>query len=69
MEANIYWRVATTAGALTMSTDLKNDLAALRIDREPESSSRNWTALVLLVLFVIAALAGWWLWLGARTHR
>src|SRR5687767_1238483 len=48
-----------------MSTDLKNDLAALRIDREPESrSSRSWTGAIVLVLLIVCAVAGWWYWFG-----
>src|SRR5688500_975705 len=42
--------------------DLKEDLAALRLDREPQShSNRSWVGWVLLaVLLVSGGLGGWW---------
>ncbi len=42
--------------------DLKEDLAALRLDREPQShSNRSWVGWVLLaVLLASGGLAGWW---------
>jgi RND family efflux transporter MFP subunit len=41
-------------------SDLKNDLAALRIEREPERKHRRWVKwVVLLILFAAAAGAGW----------
>ena len=45
--------------------DLKQDLAALRIEREPEShTSRRWIGwLVLVVLLVMAGGGAWW-WFG-----
>jgi RND family efflux transporter MFP subunit len=44
----------------TVVSDLKNDLAALRIEREPERKHRRWVKwVVLLILFAAAAGAGW----------
>jgi RND family efflux transporter MFP subunit len=42
--------------------DLEHDLAALRLDRQPEPlHSRRWTGwIVLAVLAIAGALAGWW---------
>jgi RND family efflux transporter MFP subunit len=49
-----------------MSTDLKNDLDALRIDREPErATSRRWLGLVILFLALGATGAGIW-WFASR---
>jgi RND family efflux transporter MFP subunit len=49
-----------------MSTDLKNDLAGLRLDREPErTTSRRWIGLLLLFVALGAAAAGIW-WLATR---
>jgi RND family efflux transporter MFP subunit len=43
--------------------DLKDDLAALRLEHEPESqSSRRWVGWLALVLLVIAAGGGAWWW-------
>src|SRR6476660_8781822 len=45
-------------------SDLKDDLAALRIEREPARSGRShgWVWLVLAVL-IVAGVAGGWFWL------
>ena len=43
-------------------SDLKDDLAALRIEREPEAPSRRWIGWVLLVLLLAGAGAGAWKW-------
>ena len=44
--------------------DLKDDLAALRIEREPERPSRRWVAWLVLLLVVAAAGAAAWRWLA-----
>jgi RND family efflux transporter MFP subunit len=46
-----------------VSTNLKDDLASLRIDRSAEDSRRSRPWLLLAVVAVLAA-AGAWLWLG-----
>jgi RND family efflux transporter MFP subunit len=44
-------------------SDLKQDLAALRLERQPESPrSRRWTGLVLLGAVLVAAAGGAWWW-------
>jgi RND family efflux transporter MFP subunit len=44
-------------------SDLKNDLAALRLEREPDSSaSRRWIGWLVLALLLIAAGGGAWWW-------
>jgi RND family efflux transporter MFP subunit len=46
-----------------MSTDLKNDLAGLRLEREPErTTSRRWIGPAVLLLLLGAGGAGVWLW-------
>jgi RND family efflux transporter MFP subunit len=42
--------------------DLKDDLAALRLPREPESSGRRWGAMAALLLVIAAGTAGAWWW-------
>ena len=48
-----------------MSTDLKNDLAGLRLEREPERTSRRWIAVLVLLVAIGAMGAGIW-WLATR---
>ena len=44
-------------------SDLKQDLAALRLERQPESPrNRRWTGLVLLGAVLVAAAGGAWWW-------
>ena len=43
--------------------DLKDDLAALRIDREPDRPSRRWLVWLALLLVVGVASAAGWLWM------
>src|SRR5258706_2328884 len=44
-------------------TDLRSDLAALRIDREPERRSRSrWVAWVLILILLLAFGVGGWRW-------
>ena len=46
-------------------TDLKDDLASLRLEREPDShSSRRWIGWLVLAVFLLAAGAGGWWWLS-----
>jgi RND family efflux transporter MFP subunit len=46
-------------------TDLKDDLAALRIEREPESTGRGrWIGWAVAVALVAAAAAGAWAWVN-----
>jgi HlyD family secretion protein len=46
-----------------MATDLKNDLAALRIQREPERTSpRRWLRWTLLVVLLVGIGGGAWAW-------
>ena len=46
-------------------TDLQQDLASLRLEREPDSrASRRWIGWVVLAVLVIAAGAGVWWWLS-----
>ena len=43
--------------------DLKDDLAALRLEREPDSpGNRRWVGWLLLAVFLVAAGAGGWWW-------
>ncbi len=43
--------------------DLKQDLAALRLEREPDShTDRRWVKWLLLVIFLLAAGGGGWWW-------
>jgi len=42
--------------------DLKDDLAALRIDRAPERGSRRWLTWLVLVLLLAGAGGGAWMW-------
>jgi RND family efflux transporter MFP subunit len=44
--------------------DLKDDLAALRIEREPERPARRWVAWLVLLLVIAAAGAAAWRWLA-----
>ena len=45
--------------------DLKDDLAALRLEREPDTASgRRWIGWVVLAVLLIAAGAGVWWWLS-----
>ena len=44
--------------------DLKDDLAALRIEREPERPARRWVAWLVLLVVVAAAGAAAWRWLA-----
>ncbi len=44
--------------------DLKDDLAALRIEREPERPARRWVPWLVLLLVVAAAGAAAWRWLA-----
>ena len=45
--------------------ELKDDLAALRIEREPDSASnRRWIGWVVLAIVLLAAGAGLWWWLS-----
>jgi RND family efflux transporter MFP subunit len=49
-----------------MSTDLKNDLAGLRLEREPErTTSRRWVGLLVFFVLLGAMAAGIW-WLANR---
>ena len=43
--------------------DLKDDLASLRIEREPDRPSRRWVGWVVLLLVIGACGAAAWLWL------
>ena len=43
--------------------ELKDDLAALRIEREPERPSRRWVGWVVLLLILAAGATGAWRWL------
>jgi hypothetical protein len=43
--------------------DLKDDLAALRIERAPESSGSRWVSWLAVVLLLGAAGAAGWFWL------
>jgi RND family efflux transporter MFP subunit len=44
-------------------SDLKQDLAALRLEREPEThTSRRWAGLAMLALLVVAGAGGAWWW-------
>ncbi len=43
-------------------TDLKDDLAALRIEREPLREGRPWVKWVLILLFLAGGGAGAWAW-------
>ena len=46
-------------------TDLQQDLASLRLEREPDSrASRRWIGWVVLAILLIAAGAGVWWWLS-----
>ena len=46
-------------------TDLKDDLAALRLDREPDTQPRRrWIGWAVLAILVIAAAGGAWWWLS-----
>jgi RND family efflux transporter MFP subunit len=42
--------------------DLKDDLAALRIDRAPERGSRRWLTWLVVVLLLAGAGGGAWMW-------
>ncbi len=42
--------------------DLKDDLAALRIDRAPERGSRRWLTWLVMVLLLAGAGGGAWMW-------
>ena len=42
--------------------DLKDDLAALRIDRAPERGSRRWVTWLVVVLLLAGAGSGAWMW-------
>src|SRR5262245_35150605 len=44
--------------------DLKQDLAELRIAREPERPARPWLKWVVAVVLLAAAGAGIWRWMG-----
>src|SRR5919106_5430948 len=45
--------------------ELKDDLAALRLEREPTSqASRRWIGWLVLVILVLTAGAGIWWWLS-----
>ena len=46
--------------------ELKDDLAALRIEREPDHAPRRRWPWILLILAVLVGLAGWW---GATRER
>jgi RND family efflux transporter MFP subunit len=46
-------------------TDLKSDLASLRLEREPDShTSRRWIGWLVLAVLLLAAGAGAWWWLS-----
>ena len=48
-------------------TDLKDELAGLRIEREPERRSRRWiTWLAVLVVLLVAGWFGWQWWSAER---
>src|SRR3954469_1722600 len=42
--------------------DLKSDLDALRLDREPERPRRRWAAWLVIVVLLTGAGAGAWAW-------
>src|SRR5262245_17796370 len=44
-------------------SDLKQELAALRLEREPETiSPRRWVGWAFLVIFLLAVAGGGWWW-------
>ena len=44
--------------------DLKDDLAALRLDREPDAPPRRWIGWAVLAILLLGAGAGVWWWLS-----
>src|SRR5262245_59949083 len=42
--------------------DLKEDLAALRIERAPERASRRWVTWLILLLILAGVGSGAWVW-------